>query len=1274
MRRQTAWRDIERYLCDEPVEACPPSTRYRLSKFLRKHRTEALTAAALAALLITGVVGTAIGLVRALHAESRARRSEANAKTEASVAQAVNEFLQQDLLAQASAFNQVGRDIHPDPNLKVRTALDRAAQRIGDRFTRQPLVEAAIRVTIGEAYQGLGEYPTAQKHLEQARWLYKETLGEDHEKTLAVSSRLGELLQRQGKAKEAEDLLQRTLEGQRRSTSAAKLEVAATLVRLGQTSLDLDHRTQAENSASEGLALYQKILGDDDPGTVHALSVLASIQLELDHFAQAEALHRKVVRICEKAFGEANPITAKANFELGIFHKVKGLNRDADRLMCRAQQVLADTLGSDHPETLIAQMKIGGLRDIQGRFEESEKLSREAYEGLRRVLGAEHPETLFAWINQAATMMNWGRTQEALRLLEAIVETQTRVQGPEHSQTLYVRNILANAYRESAQPEKALSLYQQTHELQLRVLGPDHRDTLSTLGNLANAHAELRQFEKAMSETMEVVERLTKVLGKDHHITWSRIGNLGTIELELGRAENRRDLLERGIKRIENAFESLRTILGPDNPDTLHLQANFAGGLLILGRFSQAEVIQASLLEKYRGIYGPVNNRTLLQLNNLAATYKKQSRFAEAERLVRGAQQALAASQDKPHPNLYSYFVNFGEIFMDQKKSKEVVALLIPTIARGERDFDPMDRNLADLRFLLGKAFLDQINYRDAEPCFRKAYEVYKVVRTQTDLQRGLCLFDLALSCSMNKRYEDADKFYNDYLKFLKGTTIPEKDHLILKSLSAMSLMYGQQGRSDKVIECLEEKIELSKRKYGEAQLERLQDMDRLAGWYRAEAKPDEVTRVKKELADVYRRNFKVDDERTLTALRDLAQWYEVTKHPEEAEQYLLDLYQTCKKSWGKDHRYTQMSQLELGQNLCNQGRFAEAEPLLRDALAAIERVEKGDRIEPNGPRFILARSLFGQAKYQEALPYFQEVARREQEMLPKLGPGVKSNLRPALDYLAHTYQALDRNEEAEQCLKQLQDIVNKDESLEKAGALANQGHSLIQEKKYLEAESILRESLELRMKHQADHWSRYNVESLIGECLLGQGKLADAEPLLISGYKGMMQHEEDCHKLRLPEAAQRLVNLYELLGQNSKAEEWTVALEEHRSLLKAKNLEEAAALNLKQEEFAEAEPLLRTSRDLWRRYRPGKWQGFAVQSRLAEALIGMRRFADAEALLLESFRELEAQADKLSQFARLQIDATEKRLVKLYDAWGKKTEADKWRGDLEKAAGEPSK
>src|SRR5262249_4089854 len=52
-------RDLERYLADEPVEACPPTAGYRLRKFVRKNRKLLGTAAAFAALLLVGGGGTA---------------------------------------------------------------------------------------------------------------------------------------------------------------------------------------------------------------------------------------------------------------------------------------------------------------------------------------------------------------------------------------------------------------------------------------------------------------------------------------------------------------------------------------------------------------------------------------------------------------------------------------------------------------------------------------------------------------------------------------------------------------------------------------------------------------------------------------------------------------------------------------------------------------------------------------------------------------------------------------------------------------------------------------------------------------------------------------------------------------------------------------------------------------------------------------------------------------------------------------------------------------
>jgi WD40 repeat protein/serine/threonine protein kinase len=73
-------RDVERYLADEPVEACPPSARYLLSKFARKHRKALATAAAFAVMLAAATVVSACLALWAVSAEKEADQRRIDAE------------------------------------------------------------------------------------------------------------------------------------------------------------------------------------------------------------------------------------------------------------------------------------------------------------------------------------------------------------------------------------------------------------------------------------------------------------------------------------------------------------------------------------------------------------------------------------------------------------------------------------------------------------------------------------------------------------------------------------------------------------------------------------------------------------------------------------------------------------------------------------------------------------------------------------------------------------------------------------------------------------------------------------------------------------------------------------------------------------------------------------------------------------------------------------------------------------------------------------------
>jgi serine/threonine protein kinase/WD40 repeat protein len=62
--------DVQHYLADEPVQACPPSASYRMRKFVRRHKGPVLAASLLILALVGGIIGTSWGMLRATDAEA----------------------------------------------------------------------------------------------------------------------------------------------------------------------------------------------------------------------------------------------------------------------------------------------------------------------------------------------------------------------------------------------------------------------------------------------------------------------------------------------------------------------------------------------------------------------------------------------------------------------------------------------------------------------------------------------------------------------------------------------------------------------------------------------------------------------------------------------------------------------------------------------------------------------------------------------------------------------------------------------------------------------------------------------------------------------------------------------------------------------------------------------------------------------------------------------------------------------------------------------------
>jgi tetratricopeptide (TPR) repeat protein len=455
--------DIRSYLTDQPITARPVTTIYQLRKFAR--RNKALVYGVLVAFtLLCG------GLVQVTLERNRAVKAERLAAHEAAIAQAVNDFLNDDLLAAASP-EKLGRDV------TMRQVLDHAAEALEGKFEDQPLVEAAIRETLGETLFALGEYDRAALHQERALELRRAELGRQHRMTLASTCDLGIVYAYLGRWDEAEPLYVEALEGRR------------------------------------------QLLGEDDPDTLNSMNNLATLYFHQDRFDEAEPLLVEAIAAGRRVLGEDHLDTLRPMNNLANLYARNGRLAEAEPLMIQTLEAKRRLLGEEHPGTLVTMNNLANVYCDQGRYDEAESLYVKTLEIRRRVLGEEHPRTLNALGNLSRVYQKQGRYEAAESLCVQALESLRSQLGEDHPRTLLRKANLAALYYDQGRYEEAERLYTETLEARRRVLGEHHAHTLASMQGLVRSMIALGKLEEAEPLALECHERHTEVYGPGHDET-----------------------------------------------------------------------------------------------------------------------------------------------------------------------------------------------------------------------------------------------------------------------------------------------------------------------------------------------------------------------------------------------------------------------------------------------------------------------------------------------------------------------------------------------------------------------------------------------------------------------------------------------------------------------------------------------------------------------------------------------------------------------------------
>ena len=703
-------RDIQRHLNGEAVEACPPSPSYRLRKFARRHRV-GLSAGTIVATAL--VVAAAVSTWQAI----RATRAERAAVESAEIERLTNRFFIDDLLGNASLSSQVIAGIKPDPDIKVRTLVDHAADEIDGRFDDQPLLEAAIRKMIGRVYGALGLHEKGRVHLERSYEIRRRLLGETSRLTLGSANELAQEESRLGLRDRAEARLRQTLDLATRHHGDDDDLISSTCGILGPCLEDGGRHDEAAVLLRRALELNA-----GDPDAFHRSrrqilkNNLAIVLTNLGDEAGAETQLEGMLREVLDEVGEDHPLVPLIRINLALIQRQRGQYLRAEATSRKALEGCRKLL-PDRPEVTMAALRNLGLSlSALGRHEEAEATIRAELELARNAFGSESEPALNSTTALADVLRERGRVPEAMALLLSALESARKLPPPAETLVEARLGIIDTDLGRYPEAERRLVKSEAEYE---RLPSPEKRLLLAIKRHLAQAIAAQGRHREAIERFREALTLAEAAFGPDDVLTFQILASLVTAYRIVGLQAEAEALYPRLIALSQ-------TLLGPESHDTLAVQQNFAALLHVQGRFEAAEAQYPEVLDNFTKTRGPEDGSTLQVLSNLGELYRDWGRPEQAEPLLKRALEAGERVRRPEHPQTLWTLWKLAEMDRDRGRLDEAEAMFRRCIegyakAQGEDGLE-----LAMLRADLAMNHLKKHEPARAEPLLRQALAVYE--------------------------------------------------------------------------------------------------------------------------------------------------------------------------------------------------------------------------------------------------------------------------------------------------------------------------------------------------------------------------------------------------------------------------------------------------------------------------------------------------------------------------------------------------------------------
>ncbi len=455
----------------------------------------------------------------------------------------------------------------------------------------------------------------------------------------------------------------------------------------------------------------------------------------------------------------------------------------------------------------------------------------------------------------------------------------------------------------------------------------------------------------------------------------------------------------------------------------------------------------------------------------------------------------------------------------------------------GEAVGDPLA--VAALQDRLGRSLLSLGHPRPAIDLFVKARATRSSALGADHPDTLASMNNLAEGYHAAGQLDKALPLLEETLKLMKaklGADHPDT----LTSMNNLALGYRDAGQLDKALPLYEETLKLMKAKLGADHPDTLTSMNNLAAGYHAAGQLDKALPLLEETLKLRKAKLGADHPDTLTSMNNLALGYDAAGQLDKALPLYEETLKLRKAKLGADHLDTLISMDNLAGGYHAAGQLDKALPLYEETLKLMKAKLGADHPDTLASMNNLAQGYRAAGQLDKALPLYETAARGVEQR--RFRHEYANRIIPNTIRAYEEAKQFDRAEAWQRkWLAHVQKQAGAD-SPAYAAELAALGLNLLQQQKWADAEATLRDCLAIRQQQQPDAWTTFNAQSMLGGALLGQKQYAEAEPLLLAGYAGLKERAAKIPangKLRLPEAADRLVELYAAWGKPAEAAKW---------------------------------------------------------------------------------------------------------------------------------------